>query len=94
MCTAHFVDEVTKKKIAAYAATFREVTRSPFGSEDQIGMLNLIDADSRQAVVSRADASKVFDLCRLFCGYAQLDRGKRSRISDLDDAHAAGRRIG
>jgi len=62
MCTAHFVDEATKKKIAANAATFREATRSPFGSEDQIGMLNLIDADSRQAIVSRADAGRVFDL--------------------------------
>jgi hypothetical protein len=44
MCTAQLVDEVTKKKIAAYSANFREVTRSPFGSEDQVGMLNLIDA--------------------------------------------------
>jgi hypothetical protein len=62
MCTPHFVDEVMKKKIAAYSATFRDVTKSPFGSEDQIGMLNLINAESRQAIVSCADAGKVFDL--------------------------------
>ena len=46
MCTPNFVDEVMKKKIAAYSATFRDVTKSPFGSEDQIGMLNLINAES------------------------------------------------
>jgi kynurenine formamidase len=51
-----------RQKIAAYNAEFRKVTASPFGSGDQIGMLNLIDASSRDAIVSRADASKAFDL--------------------------------
>ena len=37
-------------------------TTSPFGADDEIGMLNLIDARSRDAIVSRADASKIFDL--------------------------------
>lgn len=62
MCTPHYVDEAMKKKIAAYSATFREVTQSPFGSDDQIGMLNLINAESRQAIVSCSDATKIFDL--------------------------------
>jgi kynurenine formamidase len=62
MCTVYFVDEATKRKIAAYNARFREASASPFGSDDQIGMLNLIDAESRAAIVSRADAGKVFDL--------------------------------
>ena len=62
MCTVYFVDEATKRKIAAYNAKFREVSASPFGADDQIGMLNLIDAESRAAIVSRADAGKVFDL--------------------------------
>ena len=62
MCTPSYVDEAMKRKIAAYGAKFREVTASPFGSEDEIGMLNLIDAASRDAIVSRADASRVFDL--------------------------------
>jgi hypothetical protein len=62
MCTAYFVDEATKKKIAAYSAKFRQATLSPFGADDEIGMLNLIDASSRQAIVSQADAGKVFDL--------------------------------
>jgi hypothetical protein len=38
-----------KKNIAAHGATFREATKSPFGASDEIGMLNLITADSREA---------------------------------------------
>ena len=34
MCTMEFVDEATKKKIAAYSAKFRQATASPFGSRD------------------------------------------------------------
>src|SRR5258708_34767685 len=62
MCTVYFVDEATKKKIAAYSAKIRQTTASPFGSDDQLGMLNLIDASTRQAIFSRADAGKAFDL--------------------------------
>jgi kynurenine formamidase len=62
MCTPRFVDEAMRQKIAAYHASFRKVTTSPFGSDDEIGMLNLIDAASRDAIISRADASHVFDL--------------------------------
>lgn len=62
MCTPRIVDEAMKKKIAAYGARFREVTASPFGAEDEVGMLNLIDAASRDAIMSRADAGKMLDL--------------------------------
>jgi kynurenine formamidase len=62
MCTPTIVTEAQKKKIAAYGATFRKATTSPFGADDEIGMLNLIDGKSRDAIVSRADASKIFDL--------------------------------
>jgi kynurenine formamidase len=62
MCTQCVIDEVMKQKIATYNSKFREVTTSPFGSEDQIGMLNLIDAASRDAIMSRADASRIFDM--------------------------------
>ncbi|WP_275784535.1 cyclase family protein [Pararhizobium gei] len=62
MCMACYVDETTKNRIIAYNAEFHKVTRSPYGSDDEIGMLNLIDAKSRSAIISRADASKVFDL--------------------------------
>src|SRR3984893_12189640 len=62
MCTLFVVDETTKSKIAAYSAKFRQVTTSPFGTDDQIGMLNLIDASTRRSILSKADAGKVFDL--------------------------------
>jgi kynurenine formamidase len=62
MCVACYVDEDTRNRIAAYGANFHEATRSPFGKADEIGMLNLVDAASRSAILSRADASKMFDL--------------------------------
>lgn len=62
MCVACLVDEGMKRKIIAYNAEFHKVTTSPYGSDDEIGMLNLIDAESRSAILSRADASRVFDL--------------------------------
>lgn len=62
MCGPTLMTADQKEKIAAYAAKFRQVTTSPFGSDDEIGMLNLIDAESRRAILSRTDAGKVFDL--------------------------------
>jgi kynurenine formamidase len=51
-----------KSRIAALAAAFRKATASPFGSDDEIGMLNLIDAASRQAIMDRADPTRIYDL--------------------------------
>ncbi|MDQ0471479.1 cyclase family protein [Labrys wisconsinensis] len=62
MCVACYVDEAMKDKIIAYNAEFHKVTTSPFGKDDEIGMLNLINADSRKAILARADPSRVFDL--------------------------------
>ena len=62
MCVVCYVDEVMRSKIIAYNAEFHKVSKSPFGKDDEIGMLNLIDGKSRSAILSRADASKVFDL--------------------------------
>jgi kynurenine formamidase len=62
MCAICAVDDAKKAAIIAEGARFHEVTRSPFGSDDEIGMLNLIDGRSRSAILSRADASKVYDL--------------------------------
>ena len=39
-----------------------QVGRSPYGPEDQRGALNRITAESRQAVMARVDASRVYDL--------------------------------
>ena len=62
MCVVCYVDEEMKDKIIAYGAEFHKVSKSPYGKDDEIGMLHLIDAKSRSAIMSRADASKVFDL--------------------------------
>lgn len=62
MCGPDAVDRQTAAAIAAAAATFRQVTISPFGPDDQIGMLNLITPESMRAVVSRADAGHTLDL--------------------------------
>lgn len=48
--------------IAARTATPGRVSQSPFGPDDEIGMLNLITAESRAAVTAEADFSRVFDL--------------------------------
>jgi kynurenine formamidase len=48
--------------IAAFRATEGQVTMSPFGPSDEIGMLNLITPESRAAIINEADATQVFDL--------------------------------
>lgn len=62
MCVACTVDEAMKGRIVAYSAAFHEATRSPYGSDDEIGMLNLMDGASRAAILGRADPSRMFDL--------------------------------
>lgn len=62
MCSPLIYDESRKRVIAAEAAAFRQVTRSPFGEDDEIGMLNLISPDSMRDVMKRADFGKVIDL--------------------------------
>jgi kynurenine formamidase len=51
-----------KSKIAAFNASFRKASTSPFGPDDEIGMLNLINPASCRAVMDNADAGKIFDL--------------------------------
>lgn len=62
MCMACYVDAATKDRIIAYNAEFHKISKSPFGSDDEIGMLNLINRDSREAIMAAADPSRVFDL--------------------------------
>jgi kynurenine formamidase len=62
MCGPQIVSDEDKTRIAAYQARFREVTHSPFGREDQIGMLNLITMDSVSRVLSEIEPGRVFDL--------------------------------
>lgn len=62
MCAPHLVDESARKLIAAQGAAFHQVTKSPFGADDEIGMLNLITPESMRSVMRRADAGRTFDL--------------------------------
>jgi kynurenine formamidase len=44
------------------AAQTERVGKSPWGPHDEIGTLNMMTPESRQAVLARADASRVYDL--------------------------------
>lgn len=48
--------------VAAPGAQSDRVGRSPWGPHDEIGTLNMMTPASRQAVLSRADATRLFDL--------------------------------
>lgn len=48
--------------IAARTATRHQVSASPFGPDDEIGMLNLMTGESRSAALAAADASTIYDL--------------------------------
>lgn len=62
MCGPEFVNEETKSSIAAWHAERHRVGNSPFGADDQIGMLNLITPELSASMLARADAHRVFDL--------------------------------
>ncbi|MFT3864349.1 MAG: cyclase family protein [Solirubrobacterales bacterium] len=61
MCGDDAVFQALAGKIAAREAEFRKVTTSPFGPDDEIGMLNLLDSLSPAALLARA-SGPVFDL--------------------------------
>jgi len=50
----------------SYEAIFERdgvtVSRSPWGPDDNVGRLNLMTPESRQAVLARADGSRIYDL--------------------------------
>jgi kynurenine formamidase len=62
MCGPILVDERLRDRIAAYAASPHQVSESPFGSKDEIGMLNLLSADTARELLAAADGGRVFDL--------------------------------
>jgi kynurenine formamidase len=61
MCTPSLVSSADEL-IAARQARSGVPSRSPFGADDEIGMLNLITPESRRRVLSAADGSRIFDL--------------------------------
>ncbi|HKC26962.1 MAG TPA: cyclase family protein [Jatrophihabitans sp.] len=62
MCGPTVVNEEQKDLIAARNSRFQEVSTSPFGSDDQIGMLNLINPESMRAVLANVDPRKIYDM--------------------------------
>ena len=62
MCGPVLLSEDQRKNIVAYHSKFNEVSSSPFGPADEIGMLNHMTAESRRAAISEADAGRPFDL--------------------------------
>ena len=62
MCGSNIVGDKEKSLIAARNAKFREASKSPFGEDDEIGMLNLMSAESMRRIMSEIDGGKVFDL--------------------------------
>lgn len=55
-------DQQTEPVIAARQATAGQASRSPWGPDDQIGMLNLVTPESISSVLTEVDAHKLFDL--------------------------------
>ena len=62
MCGIAPVTEEQMGLIAARQAIAGQATNSPFGSDDQIGMLNLINAESMRLALANVDPRKVYDL--------------------------------
>src|ERR1700680_4572989 len=62
MCGPVLLSEDQRKNIVAYHAKFNEASASPFGPADEIGMLNLMTAESSGAALGEAEAGKRFAL--------------------------------
>lgn len=62
MCGPGLVSDEFRQRVAAYHATKGQVSSSPFGSDDQIGMLNLLTSEVAREYLARAKGSEVFDL--------------------------------
>jgi kynurenine formamidase len=90
--------------IAARTAQAGVPSRSPFGPDDEIGMLNLITPESRRRVLAQVDASRVYDLSvDLFIGMPswtangdmpfQIWMNHTPSGTIVDDAPGAGRAV-
>jgi kynurenine formamidase len=56
------INEATRDRIAAFSAVSGKVSASPFGEDDEIGMLNLLTPGNAVEQLARADAGRIFDL--------------------------------
>ena len=62
MCGPEAMSRETAERIAAFKAVTGRVSKSPFGPEDEIGMLNLLAPEDARALLASADAGHVVDL--------------------------------
>jgi kynurenine formamidase len=62
MCGPALLSDAERELVAAYRATPGQASASPFGAEDEIGMLNLIDSNSMRRALAAVNTSRVFDL--------------------------------
>lgn len=56
------VDPADRRRIAAWQAQRHKVSTSPFGPDDEIGMLNLITPELSASMLAQADVTTMFDL--------------------------------
>lgn len=76
MCGPSLIDGESRERIAAWNVAQHEVSESPFGPRDEIGMLNLVTPEISQSMLSAADATRVFDLSvDLFTGMPTWTQG-------------------
>ena len=69
MCGPQAVNREMAERIAAFNAVTGRVSKSPFGSNDEIGMLNLLTPEDARTLLTSADAGHVVDLATdLFLG--------------------------
>ena len=62
MCGPALVDDDFRNRIAALNSVKGVVSKSPFGADDEIGMLNLLTPALAREQLARADGGKIFDL--------------------------------
>lgn len=56
------MDDDLRRQVAAFHAVSGQVSTSPFGPDDEMGMLNLITPSKAREQLARADGGKIFDL--------------------------------
>lgn len=62
MCGSNILTAEVRERIAAHRAVARKTTLSPFGPDDEIGMLNLLTKERAREVVSKSNAAESLDL--------------------------------
>jgi len=62
MCGPVAIEGEVRELIAAMTAVRNEVSSSPFGPDDEIGMLSLLERSNSREILHRVDTHEMFDL--------------------------------